>query len=180
MSTAGFARTLAFGAVGALALPVAVLVMAPALPAAWAAASFSAAAAVLYAAGLARGHRAQVAAAAAAFAVVAASGWLAEHPRELLAGAALAVALVRGALHRPAPLGRALGVELVLGASGLAAAAALAGASLLGWALAFWAWFLVQSLFFLVAGPRRSVGRTDPPEDAFERACRQLESLLET
>jgi hypothetical protein len=179
MSTAGFARTLAFGAVGALALPVAVLVLAPALPAAWAATFFSAAAAIVYAAGLAEGHRARVAAAAGAFAIVAASGWLAEHPRELLAGAALAVALVRGALHRPTPLGRALVLELLLGAGGLAAAAALAGTSLLGWALAFWAWFLVQSVFFLVGGPRRAMRGSEPRQDAFERARRELEALLE-
>jgi hypothetical protein len=69
--------------------------------------------------------------------------------------------------------------QLLLGAGDLAAAASLAGTSLLGWALAFWAWSLLQSLFFLVGGPRSAMQLGEPNEDAFERARRELEALLE-
>jgi hypothetical protein len=99
-----------------------------------------------------------------------------------LAELCLALAVLLGVIRsvflfrtRPA---RALAMEIGLLCGGLLFARFLAGASLISTALAIWGFFLVQSLFFLVAGVRvRSPGGSHP--DPFEEACRRASVLLE-
>lgn len=92
-------------------------------------------------------------------------------------GAALMVAVGRsGFLFTGKPL-RSLVLESLLVGGGLVFARAF-GSSLLGLGLAFWGFFLVQSLFFLVGGT--SERREEGPElDPFESARRRALMLME-
>lgn len=95
-------------------------------------------------------------------------------PFQVATGAALALAIARGAFLYPARPARALALELALGLGGLAFAHFL-GAGLpgpLGAALALWGYLLVQSTFFLVGGGR------EPARDPFDDARDRLLALL--
>jgi hypothetical protein len=94
--------------------------------------------------------------------------------RELALGLALAIAGGRTLLYRARPA-RALCLEVILVAGGLALARLFVGPTPASLALAIWAFLLVQSLFLLVPGPTPRHDRTDP----FDEACAHLESLLE-
>jgi hypothetical protein len=96
----------------------------------------------------------------------------------LCVGLALALAVARSAfLYRAAPA-RAVVVETALAGGGLLFARLLGTRSPLGMALAIWAFFLVQSFFFLLPalGVReRTTGHPDPFEEAHARAMEVLE-----
>ncbi len=114
-------------------------------------------------------------------AVAAGLGPLLGAPRALALHAALCAALAlarfgpaRLAAFRARP-GRALAVEALLAAAALGLARSLYEPSLLGTALAIWAFGLVQSARCLVAtgdGPA-------PPHDAYLEASRRAQALLE-
>jgi len=97
---------------------------------------------------------------------------------ELCISLAVLIGIVRSALLYRAKAARAVVTEMALLLGGLLFARHLAGPSLLSTAFAIWAFFLVQSVFFLIGGvrPQRSVGtHPDPFEEAYRRAVVLLE-----
>jgi hypothetical protein len=172
----GFGRTLAFAALAAAGLPVAVTFAGPIFGAEGATRLYLIAAAGIYAVGLCADRSRR----AAALALAAFAGTLlAVLPLDLRAtavGAAAIVALARGALHADRPL-RACTIEIALGAAGLAAADHFARGGLFALCLAVWGYFLVQSSWFLIGrrGPRAGEAAQDP----FDRARARLVRLLE-
>lgn len=176
MNARSFVRTLVFGAAaglftGALALLGAIgpglgaslmltcLVLAP-----------------VYAAALGRdgGERARAAVIAGGF--VAAVAFLGGGPIAVATAGALSLAVVRSHLFRLASPLRTLLVESALGGASWAVVGLVAQPTPAGVALGVWAFFLVQSAFFLVGDvvPRRR----PPEEDAFERAARRTRAAL--
>jgi hypothetical protein len=171
----GFARTLAFAALAAAGLAVAVVFGAPLFGGEGAARLYLIAAAALYALGLAR-DRSQRAAVLACGAVVGTA--LAVLPIGL--GATAAAAACGIAFARSALCGRrglhALVTEVTLMGVGLAVAHWLASGGLLALCTAVWGFFLVQSAYFLFA----SDGAAErAPRDPFEQARTSLVRLLE-
>ena len=93
-----------------------------------------------------------------------------------VAAAALVAAVRSGILYR-GPQPRLLLLEAVLLLGGLATAKLLASPGVLGIALAVWGYFVVQSLYFLLARPRARAGTA--AGDPFESARERLEGLLD-
>jgi hypothetical protein len=173
----GFASTLVFGAAAAAGLVLATGLLVP--PFRWGsvAAVYLVAAAALYVAGIApsrsRGVLAGGLAAALGLLLLLVAGGL----RELAIGAALVVSVCRsGVLYQARPA-RAIATEAGLCVGGLALAGFLASGGVASAALGLWGYFLVQSVFFLVAGvSARAHGAARP--DPFDRARAQLLDLL--
>jgi len=116
--------------------------------------------------------------AGAGLAVAAAGGGAAA----LAVATAAALGAGRSGLLFRLPRGRALATEAALAAGSLALAALLAGSAPgpLGPALPIWGFLLVQSGYALVPGVEPRVApRPAARGDAFERAARRLERLLE-
>jgi hypothetical protein len=172
-----FARSLAFAALAAAGLPVAVTFAGALFGAEGAARLYAIGAAGVYAIGLCPDRSRRVGALTfAAFA----GAILALLPLDLPAtaiGAAGIVALVRGMLLAEGRHLRALAIEAVFGAAGLAAAAHFARGGLLALCLAIWGYFLVQSGWFLIGS--RGAGAGEIARDPFDRARARLERLLE-
>ena len=171
-----FARSLAFAALAAAGLPVAATFAWPLFGLESAVRLYAIAAAGAYAIALCpdRSRRAG-ALAVAAFAGV----LLALLPLDLRAtaiGAAGIVAFARGVLLAHGRTPRALAIEIVFGAAGLAAAAHFARGDLFALCLAVWGYFLVQSGWFLIGG---SAGAPAAERDPFDRARARLLRLLE-
>ena len=99
----------------------------------------------------------------------------------LLAGLGVVVSTARsGFLYRASAL-RAFGFESILLAGSVWFAADVIGPTLIGCALSIWAFFLVQSCFFLLPRPQSGdVWRhaTDPFDGAHQRALALLEEDL--
>ena len=173
-----FLRCLAFGLVAALASIPWAMTFGPLLGHSWALAGYCLAVASLFVVAIAPTWPHGVATGAAAGFVALAVCVLAGRPAEAILGAALIVAVARsGFLYRAGPA-RAVVVEAVLVFGGLLAARALAGPTLLGAGLAIWAFFLVQSLFFLIGGVRERPP-DEPPIDPFERARKRALAVME-
>jgi hypothetical protein len=174
----GFVRTLLFGGVAALAVPAVWLGAAPWLG--------GFAALGLYLVGLTGAYLAWIAgslrrglvagalgSAAAMVLLVLAAPYLIL----LAAGCAVVVAALRSGFLFRGPQPRLWVLEAVLLVAALAVAGALAAPGWLGVALAIWGWFLVQSVWFLLARP--APRRPGPAGDPFERARERLERLLD-
>jgi hypothetical protein len=172
-----FARSLVFAALAAAGLPVAVTFAGALIGAEGAARLYLIAGAGIYAVALCHDRSRRVAALAfAAFA----GAVLALLPLDLRAtavGAAGIVAFVRGIVLAEGRTLRALAIEAVFAAAGLAAAAHFARGGLFALCLALWGYFLVQSGWFLIGG--RAAGAGEPARDPFDRARARLERLLE-
>ena len=173
-----FLRSLVFGGIAALGSIPWAMVAGPFLGHSWALAGYCLGVTVLYVVAIAPGWPRGVAAGAASGFVAIAVAMLAGRPSEAFLGAALIVAVARsGFLYRGKPA-RTVVVEAGLVFGGLLAARALAGSTLLSAGLAVWAFFLVQSLFFLVGGVRER-----PPDeqgiDPFQRARKRALALME-
>jgi len=95
-----------------------------------------------------------------------------------LLGAILILAVGRGLLSGPRPLGRVLALELAFGALAFAAFAAFHDRHLIGDALAMWGFWLVQSGFALFTHP--GVQRAEPAVDAFDAARTAAERLMQS
>jgi len=173
----GFHRTLLFGALAALGVPAVGLLAAPVLGFGTAICLYVLGLAATYLAWIAGGARRALGAAALAGLGSLVLLVLAPGPFLLAVGAALLVAVVRSGFLYRGPQPRLLLLEGVLLLAGLAVAEALAAPGVLGIALAIWGYFLVQSLYFLLARPARRAVR--PAGDPFERARERLERLLE-
>jgi hypothetical protein len=117
--------------------------------------------------------------AALAAGVMALAVWmLPTTPRESILAAAGILAVTRSGLACPGRGARVWTTEAVLGALGLAFASALAGSNLLWLGLAIWSFYLVQSVFFLIAGARQGAER-DEEADPFDVAHARVVSLIE-
>ncbi len=171
-------RTLAFGAVAALGSIPWAMVFGPFFGHAWALAGYCLGAAALYAGVIAPSWPRGVAAGAVASVAGVAVAVLATRPTEVILGAAMILAVARsGFLFRGKPA-RTVVLEAGLVFGGLLFARALAGGTLLSAGLAIWAFFLVQSLFFVAGGVRER----EPDElriDPFERARKRALALME-
>jgi hypothetical protein len=171
----GFASSLAFAALAAAGLPVAVTFAGALVGSEAAVRLYAIAAAGLYAIGLCPDRSRRVAALAFCALVGMILALLPLGLRETAIGAAGLVAFTRGVLLPDSRSLHALAIEAVLGAVGLATAAWFAHGGLLALCLAVWGYFLVQSGYFLF-GPQRAAGEAADP---FERARVRLQRLLE-
>lgn len=172
----GFARTLAFGLAAALGVPAVAVALAP-VGSSLALCLYLVGLAIAYLGWIAGSRRRALVAGAIASAAVLLLPVLGPSVGFTAVAAALLLAAVRsGYLYRGAsPRALVLEVGLLLG--GLATAKLLATPGVLGMALAVWGFFVVQSLYFLLARPRaRTPGGGGDP---FERVRERLEGLLE-
>lgn len=174
-----FARSAVFAAGAAALWPGWATIAAPRVGWWHALAAYLVGVTTLYVAGLpgsaGRPRRATIAIAALASVALAAC---AHTIVALVVALAAVLGCMRSALLYPARPGRAVAVELVLLCGGLFFAHFLAGPSTLSIAVALWGFFLVQSLFFLIAPPRRRARdamRIDPFDDAHRRAIALME-----
>jgi len=87
------------------------------------------------------------------------------------------VGLARSVISYRVGLVRGLLVEATLGTAAVALAGLLSGPSALGAVAAAWGFWLVQSVYPLIPGPRAR-GGSGKDDDAFARAAARLESLL--
>ncbi len=173
----GFARSIVFAAVAALATAAWLLVAAPLLDGRRALAVWLVALAATYLAGLVPGRRRGVAVAFGALVAGVALLVVAPGLREVVLGLAVVLGVGRSVfLYRRRPA-RAVVTEAVLLVGGLVLAAWLGGPSLHGVVLAVWGFLLVQSGFFLVPGASAQTGLgsgADPFEAAHARALALL------
>ena len=96
----------------------------------------------------------------------------------VLFASAILLAVMRSGLLYRAKIGRAFAIEGILFLVATSVAQLLAGSTVLSYGLAVWAFFLVESAFFLFEGAR-SRAESGPPEDPFERARREATRLME-
>lgn len=173
----GFGRTLLFGALAALGVPAVRLLVAPVLGGGLAFSLYWVGLAIAYLFWIAGSLRRGVGAATIASLGGLVLLVLAPSASFVAAGATLLVAAVRSGFLYRAPQPRLVALEALLLVGGLLVAELLAAPGVLGLALAVWGYFLVQSLYFLLARPRvrHPAGGGDP----FERARERLERLLD-
>ena len=173
----GFSRTLLFGALAAVGVPAAGVLLAPVLGLPLTLSLYVLGLPIAYLAWIAGSLRRGVLAGGLAAAGTLVLLLFLPGPTLAAVGAALTVAAVRSGFLFRAPQPRLLVLEAVLLVTGLAVADALAGPGLIGSALTVWGYFLVQSLYFLLARPRVRAARS--AGDPFERARERLERLLD-
>ena len=171
-----FGSSLAFAALAAAGLPVAVTFAGALFGGEAAARLYVIAAAGLYAIGLCPDRSRRVAALAFCALVGMILALLPLGLRDTAIGAAGLVAFTRGILLPDSRNLRALAIEAVLGTAGLAVAAWFARGGLLALCLAIWGYFLVQSGYFLFGARGADAGEAADP---FDRARVRLQRLLE-
>lgn len=178
MRGSSFAGSLVFAALAALGALPWMLAAGPVVGSAWALGLYSLALSVVYAAWIAPSWRRGIAAGAVAGVFAAAAALASPMPAGGVLGAAAILAVARSGFLFTAGPARALVVEALLTGGGLVFARALASSSLLSLGLAFWGFFLVQSVFFLIGGIS---GRTadEPRLDPFDEARRRALALME-
>jgi hypothetical protein len=174
-----FARSAVFAALAAALWPAWAIAAAPLIGWRVALAAYLGATMTLYLAGLrgntGRPHRAPIVLAALGAVALAAC---APTVAALAVGLAALLGCIRSALLYRARPAHAVAIELVLLCGGLIFAGWLASPSMLSIALALWAFFLVQSLFFLIAAAKRRAPdsvQMDPFDEAHRRAIALLE-----
>lgn len=175
-----FSRSVLFGAVAAAAFAPFALTVGPLLGGQWVLVGFAALVVPLYLTGLGDTRRRGVAAAVFASALIAMIAIFDTTPRDALVAVALALGLARSGLAHPGSFVRAVVVESLLLVGGLSVSSALVGNSTLSVVLAIWGFFLVQSVFFLLAAARSTVprGLVDPFDEARDRANAILDDAL--
>ena len=172
-----FAGSLVFAALAAAGLPVAVTFGGALFGAEAAVRLYAIGAAGAYAIALCPDRSRRVAALAFAAFAGAILALLPLDLRDTAIGAAGIVAFARGVLLAQGRTLRALAIEIVFAAAGLAAAAHFARGGLFALCLAIWGYFLVQSGWFLIGG--HGTGAAERERDPFERARTRLQRLLE-
>lgn len=90
----------------------------------------------------------------------------------------IVLAIIRSAVTFRIRRARALVVETLLVGGGLLFARAVGGTTLIGWALALWAFLLVQSVYFLIGGVQTRHAR-EAELDGFAAAYGRAVALLE-
>ena len=178
MKIDGFGRSAGFAALAALAWFPWIFVAGPVLGGWCARAAYFGAVTVAYLAGLAAGParrlRTVVLAGLAALAVALA----ARTTMDVVLGLGVVLAAARSVFLAPSAPARAVVLEVALVLGGLWFARLVGGGTLAGTALAIWAFFLMQSLFFLVARTAPA-SRSTADVDPFDEACRRALVLLE-
>lgn len=178
MRASSFAGSLLFAALAALGSVPWMIAASPLAGSSWALGLYSLGAAAAYLAWIAPSWPRALASGAGAGLAAFAVAVLAPMPTGAVMGAAAILAAVRsGYLFRGAPA-RAFVVEGVLAGGGLVFARALAGSSFLSLGLAFWGFFLLQSIFFLIGGIAERPA-DEPRLDPFEAARRRALALME-
>ncbi|MCP3985227.1 MAG: hypothetical protein GY723_12630 [bacterium] len=178
MAWHGFGRTILFGGLAAAGWPAVALLLRPIAAPGDALAIYLLTVASVYVAGLGPSPRRALGAGLLAAFMSAGVLVLASGLGSVVAGAVAVLAVGRVRLFRAGGLARTLTVEgLTLGV-GLLLARFIAGPDPMHVALALWAFFLPQSLYFLVGG---LTTRHDPIEglDPFETAHHRAEALLD-
>jgi len=173
-----FGRSLLFGAVAAAAFVPFAIAATPLLGWGGVLVAYAVASASAYLAGLGATRRQGLAAGLLVGLLGAGVALAAPAPRDAILAAALLLGLCRSGLLYRARFARALVLEGVLLCAGLGLAGHLLTGSTFSAVLAVWAFFLVQSIFFLVGGveTRREDPRdTDPFDAARARAVEILE-----
>jgi hypothetical protein len=177
MSIQGFASSLIFGALLAISFVFSAVALGPFLGHDSTLALHLGGGLIAYAAALAPSGRkalrnALVAALGGAAVLLATSA-----PGGLALGATMVLAAIRTGLSTGGGSPRSWLAEGVLGVAALVFAGSIGFAGPIGQATAIWGYALVQSLYFLVPGPR--LRRTRSQEDPFEKACGRLVLLLD-
>lgn len=177
MRASSFLGSLIFAALAGLVVIPWTLAVSPIVGGSWAVGLYSLSLSGVYLLWIAPTWRRGLLAFAAAAVLSLGLAVLAPMPVGGVLGAALIVTVGRsGFLFAGRPL-RVLVVECLLVGGGLVFARTF-GSSLFGLGLAFWGFFLVQSLFFLVGG--KSERREEAAEgDPFESARRRALTLME-
>ena len=178
MGTRSFGGTLLFGLLAGASYPFHAALATPLLGAAGALWLWVGGVGLAWAALLGRSLRERLGHVLLAGAVLTPTLALAHSVEGLLAGAALAMATVRLVRLGPARPARAFALELGLAVGTFALLHAVAEPGRLAIALSTWAWFLVQSLWFLLVDVTDDGGATlavDPFDLAHERANAILE-----
>lgn len=178
MSVNGLTSSLCFGAAAAIAFVFAQHLAAPLVGSASVHAFYWTGCTIAYAALLGSTPRRAIRNAAAAFVGSMLVLMISSGMGGLAIGLTMVLALVRSGLEYATKPARGFVVETLLGGLGLGFASWVASPGWLGDAAGFWAFALVQSLYFLVPGRgrrRADAGIGDP----FERARERLLGLLE-
>jgi hypothetical protein len=173
-----FSGSLVFGAAAALASVAFLVAMRPLLGGSLASSTYCVTAAVFYLVAMAPSWSRGIRIGFLAGVLGGATLLFAPNATVAVLGATVLLGLMRsGFLFRARP-GRALLVELGLLAGGLLLANALADTGSLGFAVAIWGFFLVQSVYFLLGGIGERPEST-PEIDPFEQACVRATRVME-
>jgi hypothetical protein len=173
----GFTKSLGFAAVAGLGVAPWVWLAAPLLGGRAALTLYAVGASAAYLVGLGDSRRRGLAAAGVAGGLAAAFAWVAPAPEDAVLGAALGLALGRSGVLYRAPFARALVLEATLALAAVGLAGHLFSGSLVSAALASWAFFLVQSAWFLVGG-RAPRCETPPGQDPYDAARARALAIL--
>jgi hypothetical protein len=174
----GLGRSLLFAAFAAAAFVPFAVVATPFAGWSGSVAAYAIASAAAYLLGLGPSLRQGFAAAGLLVLGVAALALVAPSDRDVVVSAALALGLLRSGLLYRSRFARALAVEGALLGAGLLLAEALFDGGIASTVLAIWAFYLVQSAFFVVGGVR---ARSDLAEelDPFDAAHARALALLD-
>jgi hypothetical protein len=178
MRVDGFSRSLLFAVVAAAGVLPWMLLARPAFGSRTALALYLVGAVATYLGGLAPARGRRVATWLVALAAGLAVATLARSIGELAFGLGGVLAIGRSAFLYRAPAARAVVIEALVTGGGLVFARCFAGPSAAETVFALWAFFLVQSVYFLISGIRpraSSARRRDPFEEAYGRALTLLE-----
>jgi hypothetical protein len=178
MRVNGLTSSLCFGAAAAIAFVFAQHLAAPLVGSAKVLVFYLAGCTIAYAALLGSTPRRAIRNAAAAFVGTILVVMLSTGMGGLAVGLTSVLALVRSGLEYSMKPARGLVIETLLGGLGLGFASWVASPGWLGDAAGFWAFALVQSLYFLVPGRGRNEAQTGMG-DPFERARERLLGLLD-
>jgi hypothetical protein len=178
MRSHGLTKSLCFGAAAAIAFFFVLHLGAPLVGSTDVFVFYLSGCTIAYAAMLGSTPRRAARNAAAAFMGTVVVGMFTSGMLAFVIGLTSVIALVRSGLEYPARSVRGVVIELLLGGLGLGFAAWVASPSWVGAAAGFWAFSLVQSLYFLVPGFGVRESQADSG-DPFERAREQLLGLLE-
>lgn len=173
-----FGSSLLFGAVAAAGFVPFAILAAPLLGRSGSLVAYALASAAVYLAGIGASRRQGLAAALLVAGAGAAAALLAPDPRDALLATGMIFGLCRSGLLYRSRFARALLLEGALVGAGLGVAGQLLDASTFSAVLAVWAFFLVQSVFFLIGGVEARC--EDPGElDPFDAAHARVLEILE-
>jgi len=173
-----FGRSLLFGAVAAAGFVPFTILATPGLGRSGSLVVYALASAAVYLAGIGASRRQGFAAALIVAGAGTAAALFAPDPRDALLATGLLFGLCRSGLLYRSRFARALLLEGGLLGAGLGVAGQLLAASTFSAVLAVWAFFLVQSVFFLIGGVearREEPGEHDPFDAAHSRVLAILE-----
>jgi hypothetical protein len=174
----GLGRSLLFGAFAAAAYVPFAIIATPLFGWSGAVAAYALVSAAVYLTGLGPTLRQGVAASMLLGLGVGAVAVIAPSDRDVVLAAALALGLLRSGLLYRSRFARALVLESTLLCGALLIAGQIFDGSVISTVLAVWAFYLVQSCFFVVAG---IAARRDGPDDVdpFDAARARAQALLD-